>query len=265
LSFLLSIYIFIIIAKVWKSIESDRQSSTITNSLFDRLASIHLLEIFISLVVTPIIIYSLLWIPHLIQNPTPNFIDVQWSIFNYHQEVGNSTGIHPYCSNWYTWPLLMRPLAYYFTEYKPKYYYDVHAMGNPLLWWLALAAIFGSIWLIIKNTILTSIQVLNINYILVPLFIVINYAANLLPWIKVTRCLFIYHYMGAVLFAIMGLAWLVDLGLRSSSKLWQAAGLTTIFSIAGTFVFWLPIYLGLSIERSDLHYRLWDFWIFNWI
>lgn len=265
LSFLLSIYIFIIIAKVWKSIESDRQSSTITNSLFDRLANIHLIEIIVSLVITPTIVYSLLWIPHLIQNPTPNFIDVQWSIFNYHQEVGNSTGIHPYCSNWYTWPLLMRPLAYYFTEYKPNYYYDVHAMGNPLLWWLALAAIFGSIWLIIKNTILTSIQVLNINYILVPLFIVINYAANLLPWIKVTRCLFIYHYMGAVLFAIMGLAWLVDLGLRSSSKLWQAAGLTTIFSVAGTFVFWLPIYLGLSIERSDLHYRLWDFWIFNWI
>ncbi len=277
LSFLFGIFILIAIAKIWKLIESDRQSSIVTNSLFDQLASIRLIELVFSLIIIPIIIYSLLWIPHLIQNPTPNFIDVQWSILNYHEQVGNGAGIHPYCANWYTWPLLMRPLAYYFTEYKPNYYYDVHAMGNPLLWWLALAAIFGLIWLIIKNswliidrlriknTISASIPALNINYISVPLFIVVNYVINLLPWVKVTRCLFIYHYMGAVLFASMGLAWFVDICLRSSDKLWQAAGLTTIFSIAGAFVFWLPIYLGLSIEKTDLHYRLWDFWIFNWI
>jgi dolichyl-phosphate-mannose-protein mannosyltransferase len=263
--FLLGIYILLFIAKIWKLIKSNRESSTISNSLFERLANISLIEIVIGLIISPITVYSLLWIPHLILNPHPNFIDVQWSILNYHNQIGNGAGVHPYCANWYTWPLLMRPLAYYFTEYKPNYYYDVHAMGNPLLWWLALAAIFGSIWLIIKSFRSTPVRELNIEQISVPLFIVINYAANLLPWIKVTRCLYIYHYMGAVLFAIVGLAWLVDLWLRSGSKLWQTVGLTTIFSVAAAFVFWLPIYLGLSIEKNDLHYRLWDFWIFNWI
>jgi dolichyl-phosphate-mannose-protein mannosyltransferase len=285
LSFLLGIYISIVIAKIWKIFYSNRQLSLAeplpqkigSTSRLARLGNIPLIEIFISLVIVPIITYSLLWIPHLIQNPQPDFIGVQWSIFNYHEQVGNGSGIHPYCAKWYTWPLLMRPLAYYFTEYKPNYYYDVHAMGNPLLWWLALVAIFGCVWLIFKNpwliidrlaiekAVLAPIRELNINYLSLPLFIVINYAANLLPWVKITRCLFIYHYMGAVLFAIMGLAWFVDLWLRSNSRLWQVAGLTTIFSVAGAFVFWLPIYLGLSIEKSDLHYRLWDFWIFNWI
>jgi dolichyl-phosphate-mannose-protein mannosyltransferase len=186
-------------------------------------------------------------------------------ILNYHEHIGNGVKVHPYCANWYTWPLLMRPLAYYFLEYKPNYYYDVHAMGNPLLWWLALAAIFGSIWLIIKNFSLAPIRELNIARIAVPLFMVTNYAANLLPWVKVTRCLYIYHYLGAVSFAIMGLAWLVDLGLRSSSKLWQSASLTTIFGVAAGFVFWLPIFLGLSIEKTALSLRLWEFWIFHWI
>jgi dolichyl-phosphate-mannose-protein mannosyltransferase len=285
LSFLLGIYISIVIAKIWKIFYSDRQLSLAeplpqkigSTSRLARLGNIPLIEIFISLVIVPIITYSLLWIPHLIQNPQPDFIGVQWSIFNYHEQVGNGSGIHPYCAKWYTWPLLMRPLAYYFTEYKPNYYYDVHAMGNPLLWWLALVAIFGCVWLIFKNpwliidrlaiekAVLAPIRELNINYLSLPLFIVINYAANLLPWVKITRCLFIYHYMGAVLFAIMGLAWLVDLWLRSNYRLWQVAGLTTIFSVAGAFVFWLPIYLGLSIEKNDLHFRLWDFWIFNWI
>ena len=275
--FLLGIYILLLIAKIWQLIKLDRKYALLTNSLLNRLANLHAIEILICLVIVPIITYSLLWIPHLIQNPTPNFIDVQLAILNYHEQIGNSTSTHPYCANWYTWPLMMRPLAYYFTEYQPNYYYDVHAMGNPLLWWLALVAIFGSIWLIvqrlwlvirmfkIEDAILAPMGKLNLNYISVPLFIVVNYAANLLPWVRVTRCLYIYHYMGAVLFAIMGLAWAVDLGLRSNSKLWQIAGLTTIFSVAAAFVFWLPIFLGLSIEKSALALRLWDFWIFRWI
>jgi dolichyl-phosphate-mannose-protein mannosyltransferase len=276
-SFLIGTYIFIAIAKVWEVIKSSKLDPIHTNSLLDRLAKIRTVHVVMSLIILPIVTYSLLWIPHLIQNPSPNFIGVQLAILNYHKEVGNDTGIHPYCANWYTWPLLMRPLAYYFKEYKPGYYYDVHAMGNPVLWWLAFAAILSCCWLIVKQTwlinnkstiekaTLTPIQSLNINYIGVPIFVVINYAANLLPWARVTRCLFIYHYMGAVLFAIMGLAWFVDLWLRSSSKLWQVAGLTTIFSVAASFVFWLPVYLGLSIDKSELYYRLWDFWIFNWI
>ncbi|WP_309741705.1 MULTISPECIES: phospholipid carrier-dependent glycosyltransferase [unclassified Chamaesiphon] len=275
--FLFGIYILLAIAQIWKLIKSDRKFALLTNSLLNRLANIHPIASLILLVIVPIATYSILWIPHLIQNPEPNFFDVQLEILNYHEQIGNSKSVHPYCANWYTWPLMMRPLAYYFTEYKPNYYYDVHAMGNPLLWWLALAAVFASLWLIIRrlwlvvNTfkiekaLLAPVSELNLNYISVPLFIVVNYAANLLPWVRVTRCLYIYHYMGAVLFAIMGLAWLVDLGLRSRSQPLQIAGLTTIFSVAAAFVFWLPIFLGLSIEKTQLSLRLWDFWIFHWI
>lgn len=269
LSFLVGMYILILIVKVWTSISINLPASAFPNSSLDRLANIRPIEYLISLVIVPILAYSLLWIPHLIQNPTPNFFDVQLSILNYHETVKNGSAIHPYCANWYTWPLLMRPLAYYFKEYQPNYYYDVHAMGNPVLWWSAFIAVLGCIWLIFKNFWLVTNQVItknpNTNSISVPIFVILNYGANLLPWSKVTRCLFIYHYMGAVLFAVMGLAWFVDLWLRSNSKLWQALGLTTISSVVAAFVFWLPIYLGLSIEKTELGLRLWDFWIFNWI
>lgn len=269
LSFLVGMYILIVIVKVWTSISINLPASAFPNYSLDRLANIRPIEYLISLVIVPILAYSLLWIPHLIQNPTPNFFDVQLSILNYHETVKNGSAIHPYCANWYTWPLLMRPLAYYFKEYQPNYYYDVHAMGNPVLWWSAFIAVLGCIWLIFKNFWLVTNQVitknLNINSISVPIFVILNYGANLLPWSKVTRCLFIYHYMGAVLFAVMGLAWFIDLWLRSNSKLWQALGLTTIFSVVAAFVFWLPIYLGLSIEKTELDLRLWNFWIFNWI
>jgi dolichyl-phosphate-mannose-protein mannosyltransferase len=270
--FLIGVYVLLLIANIWTAIrQPPDQSAGENDSLLDRLAKIRLETVIIYLGILPIIVYSLLWIPHLIQNPTPNFIDVQLAILNYHEQVGNGTEIHPYCANWYTWPLLMRPLAYYFNQYKPNYYHDVHAMGNPVLWWLAFAAILGCGWLLIKAR-LTSYQIvrhqipsLNRHDLGIPIFILTNYLINLLPWVKVTRCLFIYHYMGAVLFAIMGLAWFVDRWLRSSSKFWQAAGLTTIFMVAASFVFWLPVYLGLPIAKNDLYYRLWDFWIFDWI
>jgi dolichyl-phosphate-mannose-protein mannosyltransferase len=263
--FLLGMYILLFIAKLWGMFDLKRSSVASTNSLLYRLHTINPIAIFITLVMIPIVTYSLLWIPHLIQNPEPGFIKIHQLILQYHKEVGNGENIHPYCSDWYTWPLMMRSIAYYFTEYKPNHYYDVHAIGNPLLWWLALVSVFGSIWLIIKNGLLVPIREQNIDLISIPLFIVINYGANLLPWARVSRCLFLYHYVSAVLFAIMGLAWLVDNWLRSSSKFLQALGLSTIFSVAAAFIFWLPIYLGISIEKSDLHWRLWDFWIFNWI
>ncbi len=266
LSFLLGIYLSIGVAKIWCKIHTKNRDWNLNNPLLNRLANLEPIELIVTLVIIPPIVYSLLWIPHLIQNPDPNFLNVQWQILKYHAEVGNGSGIHPYCANWYTWPLLLRPLAYYFKEYKPNYYYDVHAMGNPLLWWLALIAILSSIWSIVQKLFFTQTRaLLRIDAIGVMLFIIINYIANLLPWLKVTRCLFIYHYMGAVLFAIVGLAWWVDMGLRSRSKFWQCVGLTTIFGTAGAFVFWLPIYLGLSIEKTELSWRLWEFWLFNWI
>ncbi len=264
--FLLGIYILLAIAKIIQLIERDNYPENINNSPINILAAIHPLIAFTTLVIVPAFTYSLLWIPHLIQNPERNFWEMQLSILNYHEQVGNGTGIHPYCANWYTWPLLLRPLAYYFKQDTTTgIYHDVHAMGNPLLWWLSLAAIFGLIGLIGKCLVWVPFPQLNITTIGVPIYVVINYAANLLPWVKVSRCLFIYHYMGAVLFAMMGLAWVVDEWLRSSSKLAQGIGVTVIFSIAAAFVFWLPIYLGLPLDQASLSWRIWNYSIFNWI
>jgi dolichyl-phosphate-mannose-protein mannosyltransferase len=264
--FLLGVYLLLAIAQAWKLIHPDIYAQNIDNSPIERLAKIHPFNIFVTLAIVPALTYTLLWIPHLVQNPKPDFLEMQWSILNYHEKVGNGASIHPYCADWYTWPLLLRPLAYYFNQDPvTQIFQDVHAMGNPVLWWCALVAIFISIGSIGKTVIKTSIRSIDLAEIGVPLYVVVNYAANLLPWVKVTRCLFIYHYMGAVLFATMGLAWLVDESLRSSSLWRQWLGLTVIFGIAAAFVFWLPIYLGLPLDRFQLSLRIWNFWPFNWI
>jgi dolichyl-phosphate-mannose-protein mannosyltransferase len=291
--FLLGIFILVGIAKIWALIKILIPPRMTSTSLLDapgerlhqRLASINLLKLIVGLGIVPVLTYSILWIPHLIQNPRLSFWELQLSILNYHEQIGNGEAIHPYCADWYTWPLMLRPLAYYYQEDRAtQFYYDVHAMGNPLLWWVALAAIFilsikiiEGLWRIPMNELNIGsemspmerlTQELRYSQVVsrfeIPLFIVVNYAANLLPWILVTRCVFIYHYMGAVLFAILGLAWLVDNWLRSSSKFSQGMGLTAIFAVAMAFVFWLPIYLGLPLDSANLSLRMWNFWIFKW-
>jgi dolichyl-phosphate-mannose-protein mannosyltransferase len=279
--FLLGILILVGIAK-WRLIQPRIASTLLIDSsgerLSQRLASLHLFQLIFGLGIVPVFTYSILWIPHLIQNPRLNFWEMQLSILNYHEQIGNSAAIHPYCADWYTWPLMLRPLAYYYQQDRTtQLYNDVHAMGNPLLWWFALMAIFIISIKLIQGLVRTpNMQQMNqhLRYSqvaaglepdIVPLFIVVNYAANLLPWVLVTRCVFIYHYMGAVLFAIMGLAWLVDTWLRSSYRFFQGMGLTIIFAVAVGFVFWLPIYLGLPVDSESLSLRIWNFWIFKWI
>jgi dolichyl-phosphate-mannose-protein mannosyltransferase len=289
--FLLGIFILLGIAKIWGLMKVFIQPRMTSNSLLARLATINLVQLIFGLGIVPVLTYSILWIPHLIQNPQLSFWEMQLSILNYHEQIGNSEAIHPYCANWYTWPLMLRPLAYYYQQdlfsFKDatrttQLYHDVHAMGNPFLWWFALIAIFILSIKLVQGLVKTPMsepkmdalrQRLQYSQVAfhrehridIPLFIVVNYGANLLPWVLVTRCVFIYHYMGAVLFAIMGLAWLVDTWLRSSSSFLQGMGLTIIFVVAGGFVFWLPIYLGLPLDSGSLSLRMWNFWIFKWI
>ena len=235
------------------------------------------------LAIIPLITYSLIWIPHLLQNPKFGFIEVHTQILSFHGRLGgNTSSVHPYCAAWYKWPLLTRPIAYFYqtasnvNEAVPimgphlpsntgKVIYDVHAMGNPFLWWFSFGAILILIIaVLIKQIAIPSIKQkrlsLNTSFDAdtgIALYFIFNYAANLLPWVKVNRCVFIYHYMTAVVFAFLALAWLIDKCLRSYHVELRAFGLTITFLIIIAFVFWMPIYLGLPLSADAYKLRMW--------
>jgi dolichyl-phosphate-mannose--protein O-mannosyl transferase len=232
--------------------------------------------------IIPLITYSLLWIPHLLQNPKFNFIEVHTQILSFHGRLGGNTDdIHPYCAAWYKWPLLTRPIAYFYQTASNasesvsiigpplpsntgKVIYDVHAMGNPLLWWFGFAALIVlTLAVLFRKIIIPSIQQkrLSVNSSFsidtgIALYLVLNYAANLLPWVKVNRCVFIYHYMTAVIFAFMALAWLLDKCLRNYHVELRAFALTITFLIIIAFAFWMPIYLGLPLSAEAYKLRM---------
>lgn len=228
-------------------------------------------------------LYLQVWRPHMQQNPTPGLWKLQQQMLTYHEGIGSGPNIHPYCSPWYSWPWMIRPVDYFFqratdlSEPVPiagpplpaeaaRVIYDVHAMGNPALWWFSTLAVVGvavmliqHLWQWMSNKKIASApgQVQDATAFLVPLYLMSNYAASFLPWVSVSRCTFLYHYMPAAVFSWLALAWLLDRWLYSYQKLLRVLALTLILVIFMALVFWLPIYLGLPLSPAGFQARMW--------
>lgn len=271
------------------SITSFRGQKSISDnqSLLQNLTQINVWEISFFLGIIPLLVYSLIWIPHLQIDTRYGFIEVHKQILAFHERLGGNTPkVHPYCAAWYKWPLMTRPMAYYYqttqsiTDPLPvlgpplpagtgKVIYDVHAMGNPFLWWFSVAAIVFLIGLLLSKIVVPLIQHRRLPIAArlntdtwIAIYLVLNYAINLVPWMKVTRCVFIYHYMTAVVFAFMAIAWFVDQCLSSYYRPLRAIGVTISFLILAAFVFWIPIYLGLPLSPDNYKLRMWfNSWI----
>ncbi|WP_445635038.1 Dolichyl-phosphate-mannose--protein mannosyltransferase [Nostoc sp. DSM 114161] len=246
------------------------------------LTQLNIFQMLFYLGIIPAFIYSIIWIPHLQLDKTYGFIAVHQQILKFHLHLGgNSSDVHPYCAPWYKWPLMTRPMAYYYqtagsiNEPLPvmgpplpagaeKVIYDVHAMGNPFLWWFGVAAILFLMGMLVSQALIPWVKgerfsvpaTLSVDT-WIALYLVINYAANLLPWVKVTRCVFIYHYMCAVVFVFIAIAWFVDRCLHSYYQQLRAVGVTITFIILAAFIFWMPVYLGLPLSHDGYWLRMW--------
>lgn len=207
----------------------------------------------IGLGIIPVITYIIIWLPHLALNPKyGGFWRVHQQIINFHNQLGGNE-IHPYCSPWYSWLMMKRPIAlYYQTVNDNQTIYDVHAMGNPILWWLSTAAI---VWLLLELIIKAILYRIHRDRDWVSIYLVVNFGANFLPWMRVNRCLFIYHYMPAYVFAIFALAWLIARGYQTNRR--QIIAFLIIMLIIAAFIFWSPLYFGLPVSIKEYYLRMW--------
>ena len=268
----------------------DAHSPSKSNLPLQHLSRLNGVKLLGYLPVVAALVYSLLWIPHLQQNPDPSFVPIHRQILTYHRGIGSGSGTHPYCAPWHTWPLMLRPINYFYqqvaTQSDPvpmigpplpalpagsnevRVVYNVHAMGNPMLWWLSTLAILWvvcllgrSLWLSWRASRHLQPPVNRLNRspesLWVPLYLCANYAANFLPWAGVSRCTFLYHYLPASLFSAMALAWLVERWLRSPRPDLQIWAVAILVAIGIGFIFWLPIYLGLPISPLEWQLRMW--------
>lgn len=243
-------------------------------SPLSNLPQLHLGHILVGLAIVPALTYYVSWLPYIHVDPgASNFWQLQLETLDYHKRVGGLDA-HPYCSLWYSWPLMLRPVAYFYettqTTAGRQIIYDVHAMGNPILWWFSIAAVLVFALLLILRlwqsvsqtsqdtpTKTLKAQPVSALYTWTMAYLLMNWAANFLPWVRVTRCLFIYHYMESLIFAILLLALLLDRWLGGSQTWQKTAAVTVAGLILIGFIFWMPLYLGLPLSPEALQLRRW--------
>jgi Gpi18-like mannosyltransferase len=240
------------------------------------------------------IVYLVVFLPHFllgwwggIEDLVAYFGKVKW----YEDSVKTAT--HPYNAPWWSWPLMLRPIAYW-QDFPPNgnIVATIWGGGNPASWWGALSAII----------------ILGLQVVFEPerrglprTFLVLSYVAYLAIWVPITRSMFLYHYMAAEYVGYIALAVVladcwegkallpekVALLLTLTPALFLGLGtgvgvvltlamLLTFLALLGQeghdgkfvcaifvgavvvlFFYYVPIWLALPIQRSGYYARMW--------
>jgi dolichyl-phosphate-mannose-protein mannosyltransferase len=108
-----------------------------------------------------------------------------------------------YQSDWWSWPFLIRPVKY-FQDIQGEKISAIYLLGNPIVWWLSALGVLGYIYLITKNYFLRLKLNLPHSFYSESCFILfLGYLVYTISFSAVKRFLVIYHYLPALVFAII--------------------------------------------------------------
>lgn len=207
----------------------------------------------LAFVVVPAVAYTLTWLPWLSDHgwSLGDLYRNHRSIADYH--LGLTTlddrgePIHPYMSRAWTWLLLARPVAYFY-EGGTETASEILGIGNPLLFWGALVVVpyLALQWRGSRDW--------RAGAILVPILL------QYVPWLFVTRPLFLFYMTPVTPFLALGLTSVLrDLATarrRDRVVLAPAAGLVVAVGV-GLFVFFWPVLVGDTISLAAWRDRIW--------
>lgn len=149
-------------------------------------------------------------------------------------------GMNPYDSNWWSWPLMLRPVLYWpvlgraFDWHDSKFWSaEILALGNPVICWGVLAAI----------PLLALGERTRRN--VAGAFIVAGYILYLAMWIPITRYTFVYEYMPALYLGFLALAAVLAECWDGKRRGWEHAVL--ILSLAPAALLGFGTTLGLVV------------------
>ncbi|MGH8904667.1 MAG: phospholipid carrier-dependent glycosyltransferase [Egibacteraceae bacterium] len=177
----------------------------------------------------------------------------QAAIFRFHYGL---TTEHAYRGSAATWPLMIRPVAYYYedcTEAKIAKgercvvakgdVAEILGMGNPAIWWMALPAYLLLGWLAVRWRDWAAWAILA--------FLALQY----FPWLASPRTAFFFYATPLVPFVCYALAYAAT-QLGSHRRLrWLPPAVATI--ALGSFLFWYPLLTGLEISKAAWDMRIW--------
>ena len=210
-------------------------------------------------VVIPVVIYYFSYVPFArtrgvnaspIMFFTAQYFRLFWEnqvfMFNYHTTL---VAEHPFSSPWWQWIFNIRPV-FFVLRYADDTRAAFGAFGNPVVWWGGFVAMIAMVVRVFTHRDAKA------------LFILVGYLSLLVPWMFVSRILFIYHYFPSTLFLVLALAHIFSTSLESKRYIHKVTtyAYTTFAGIV--FAMFYP-------SLSGMYMPLWYFpnvvrWLNTW-
>lgn len=194
-------------------------------------------------IVIPIGIYLASYIPFFLRpenTSLKDLWDLQLRMYHYHADL---EATHPFTSPWYLWPLDIKPVWYYQGKVRDGFIASISVFGNPIIWW---SGILGILYCF-KEAIVERDK----EYT----FLSIGILSVYLPYVLVSRIMFLYHYFPVVPLMILALVGLLKV-LDEKFKRFHIIRWFSVLSILG-FIFFYPIYSGATIPRWYANLTQW--------
>ena len=211
-------------------------------------------------------VYALVWVPDFIrQIEIKNLTDLvyrQYSMFMYHDTL---KATHPYASAFWTWPLDLRPIAYYWHDARVGNaavqstaccVAEIMSLPNPLILWFGLACV--------PIVAVLAWRERNKGYAL----LVIAYLLQWLPWARSPRITFIYHFYVdipiIILCNVIVLQRIWQLGARTpEGKLFSRIVVCGyVAAVVAAFVWFYPVLAAVPVPWNHWSARM---WLTRWI
>ncbi len=157
-------------------------------------------------------------------------IDLTRQMYDYHNGL---TSAHPASSPWWAFPFDLKPVWFYQEGFAGGTSAAIYDSGNLVIWWLGIVGlVFVSVMAFRRRSPALAL-------------IAIGFAAQWVPWARIDRPAFQYHYYTALPFLILALAYLAaELWHGSSRRTWllvRIAGAVAIVAPAAMWLFSRPL------------------------
>ena len=191
-------------------------------------------------VLVPLAIYWFSYFVYRMQDPGFGLAELwqnQMYMFNYHHDLDAS---HSFASNWYTWPLMLRPVWYYMGSGLPEgTAASIAGTGNPIVWWASTAAVLWLFWRQASGQGTRNGSAVTVLYL-----------TQLLPWMLVPRCTFMYHYFPSLVFAVLALTLCFSAVREEKGPCARRIALVLVAIAAIAFLWLLPAMSGMAVPDA---------------
>ena len=146
-------------------------------------------------------------------------------MYRYHNTLSSA---HAASSPWWAWPFDLKPVWFYQESFAGATAASIYDAGNLVIWWLGVPAMAFVAWQAYRRRSLALA------------LIAIGFACQWIPWARIDRAAFQYHYYTSLPFVLLALAYfLAELWHGASRPTWVFARLAAAAAVVAPAAMWL--------------------------